>query len=134
MGRGIDSEHNRERVHGDSRASAKEKRMTVANKTLFRGIQLFESDPGQVYTIETAAHVAQLPRRTILIYCKHGLVSPVGDPINGGYLFNDEGIRTLRRIEYLRTVGGVNLPGIKIILHLTSEVERLREETRFRCG
>ena len=100
--------------------------MTDANKTLFCGIQLFESDPHQVYTIETAAHVAQVPRRAILIYCKHGLVSPVGDPVHGGYLFNDEGIRTLRRIEYLRTIGGVNLPGIKIILNLTNEVDRLR--------
>ena len=39
----------------------------------------------------------------------------------------------LRRIEYLRTVGGVNLPGIKMILHLTNEVERLREETEECC-
>jgi len=44
---------------------------------------------------------------TILVYYKHGLVSPVVDPECGGYYFNDEAIRTLRRIEYLRTDCGI---------------------------
>ena len=46
--------------------------------------------------------------------------------------FNDEAIRILRRIEYLRTAYGLNLIGIKLIMDLLTEVERLREELRFR--
>jgi hypothetical protein len=38
----------------------------------------------------------------------------------------------LRRIEYLRTAYGLNLIGIKLIMDLLTEVERLREELRFR--
>jgi MerR family transcriptional regulator, heat shock protein HspR len=94
-------------------------------------LQVFEPDPQAVYTIEATAHMVDVPRHTILVYYKYGLVSPVVDPEHGGYFFNDEAIRLLRRIEYLRAVRGVNLDGIKMILDLTSEVERLRDEVRF---
>ena len=67
----------------------------------------------------------------IAVYCKHGLLSPVVDPACGGYYFNDEAIRTLRRIEYLRADCGINLVGIKMILRLTNEVESLRAEVSF---
>jgi DNA-binding transcriptional MerR regulator len=53
------------------------------------------------------------------------------DPGCGGYYFNDEAIRILRRIEYLRNVCGINLSGIKMILDLVNEAERLRAEVRF---
>ena len=43
-------------------------------------LQLFEPDPQTVYTIEATAHFVDMPRRTILVYCKLGLVSPVVDP------------------------------------------------------
>ncbi len=95
------------------------------------GLQLFEPDPQTVYTIEATAHFVDVPRRTVLVYCKLGLVSPVVDPGCGGYYFNDEAIRLLRRIEYLRHVCGINLSGIKMILDLVNEVERLRAEVRF---
>ena len=105
--------------------------MTLAAKHQLQAIQLFEPDGNTVYTIETAAHIAQVARRSILVYYKHGLVSSVVDPERGGYYFNDEAIRTLRRIEYLRTQCGVSLVGIKMILRLMNEVEGLRAEARF---
>ena len=49
-------------------------------------------------------------------------------------LLIDEGIRTLRRIESLRTACGVNLAGVKLILELINELEHLRAEVRFRRG
>jgi len=52
------------------------------------------------------------------------------DPDSGGWYFNDEGLRALRRIEHLRQTCDMNLTAIKMILGLTAEVERLREETR----
>jgi hypothetical protein len=43
-------------------------------------LQLFEPDARTVYTIEAASSLAQVPRRLIVVYFKHGLVSPVMDP------------------------------------------------------
>jgi DNA-binding transcriptional MerR regulator len=95
-------------------------------------LQLFEPDARAVYTLEAAASLTQIPRRLIAVYFKHGLVSPVMDPACSGWYFNDEAIRILRRIEYLRSACGLNMAGIKLIMDLAAEVERLREELNFR--
>ena len=95
-------------------------------------LQLFEPDARAVYTLEAAASLTQIPRRLIAVYFKHGLVSPVMDPACSGWCFNDEAIRILRRIEYLRSACGLNMAGIKLIMDLAAEVERLREELNFR--
>ena len=95
-----------------------------------RALQVFEPDPRTAYTIEMTAHLVALPRHTILLYCKHGLVSPVVDPACGGYFFNDEAIHVLRRVEYLRTACGINMAGIKMILELMDKVKRLESEVR----
>ena len=95
-------------------------------------LQLFEPDARAVYTLEAAASLTQLPRRLIAVYFKHGLVSPVMDPACSGWYFNDEAIRILRRIEYLRTTRGFNMVGIKLVINLARELERLREELNFR--
>jgi MerR family transcriptional regulator, heat shock protein HspR len=84
-----------------------------------------------VHSIEVAARLAQVPRRLIVLYYKHGLVEPVGDPAGAGWYFDDEAIRVVRRIEYLRSTCGLNLAGIKLVMSLTEEVERLRNELRF---
>lgn len=100
-------------------------------ETASTALQPFEPDSDTVYTIETAAKLAQVPRRHIVVYFKHGLVSPAIDPSNGGWWFNDQAINALRRIEYLRAGCGINLAGIKLILELTKEVELLREQLGF---
>jgi len=94
-------------------------------------LQIFEPGPQTVYTIEVAAQLAEVPRRLIVIYYKHGLVSPVTDPGRSGWYFDDEAIRTVRRIEYLRSACGLNLAGVKLVMALMDEVERLRAELRF---
>ena len=91
-------------------------------------LQLFEPEPHAVYSIETAAHLAQMSRRMILVYCRHGLISPMTEPGNRGYYFSGNAVCTLRRIQNLRTVDGINLAGIKIILNLLNEVEQLRSD------
>ena len=105
--------------------------MKHPRKNPVRALQAFEPETHTVYTLEAASHLAHVPRRTILRYHKHGLVSPALDPNDGGYCFDGETIRTLRRIEHLRTHCGMNLDGIKMILDLMSEVERLRSGTQF---
>jgi DNA-binding transcriptional MerR regulator len=108
--------------------------MNVTKEIPAGTVQQFELRPNAVYTLETAAHLADVPRRLILIYYLHGLVSPVADPADAGYYFNDEAIRALRRIEFLRVECGFNLKGTQIVLDLMKEVERLRAELRFARG
>jgi DNA-binding transcriptional MerR regulator len=98
-----------------------------------QALQIFEPDAGTVYSIEITERLTQIPRRTIAIYVKHQLVSPVVEP-SGGMFFNEEAIRMLRRIEQLRTSYGVNLPGIKMIMRLMEELEQRQTELRFRRG
>jgi DNA-binding transcriptional MerR regulator len=93
-------------------------------------IQVFEPNPDAVYTIDLTARLAAVPRHTILVYCKHGLVRPVTDE-QGAYHFNDDAIRILRQVEHLRVSCGLNLAGIKVALDLLHEVERLQTEIRF---
>ena len=93
-------------------------------------IQVFEPNPDAVYTIDLTARLAAVPRHTILVYCKHGLVKPMLDE-QGAYFFNDDTIRVLRQVEHLRVNCGLNLAGIKVALDLLNEVERLHSEIRF---
>jgi DNA-binding transcriptional MerR regulator len=90
-----------------------------------------EPEPNQLYSIETAAQLTHVTRQMIAVYYKHGLVSPVMDPASGGWFFNDDGIRRLRRIQYLREACGMSLSSIEMILSLLDEVEELRREVRF---
>ncbi len=94
-------------------------------------LQLREPEPHMFYSIEAAASLSRIPRRMIAVYCQRGLVSPVMDPNAGGWFFNDDGIRRLRHIEYLREVYGMNLSAVGMFLGLWDEVEDLRREVRF---
>jgi DNA-binding transcriptional MerR regulator len=88
-------------------------------------IQLFEPPPGEVYTIEATAQLVDVPRRTIVRYCRYHLVAPAFDPAWTGYRFDRRAIRRLRRIEELRPLCRDTLGSIKIILDLMDEIERL---------
>jgi MerR family transcriptional regulator/heat shock protein HspR len=98
--------------------------------TRSREIQLFDPPPDAVYTIEATSHLVNVSRRTILVYCKHRLLSPATATSDHGYYFDGDAIRALRRIEALRTVCGDDLAGIKIILDLTAALERLQSDVR----
>jgi DNA-binding transcriptional MerR regulator len=95
-----------------------------------REIELFDPPPDAVYTIETAAHLVDTSRRTILIYCKHRLLSPMKSAANGAYSFDRNDIRALRRIEALRWICGDDLAGIRMILELTEALENLHSQLR----
>ena len=94
-------------------------------------MELFQPQPNVLYSLDATAHLAGVPRRSILIYCRAGLVRPVVQPPYGVMEFTEEAIYTLRRIEHLRTVHGLDLDWIKTLFDLLDEVERLRAELRF---
>jgi hypothetical protein len=88
--------------------------------------QLYEPNPNQLYAIDVVEHLAQVSRRTILVYCKHGLISPVVDIESDGFYFDANAIFSLRYIEYLRLKYETNLSCIRMILDLKNEVNHLR--------
>ena len=95
------------------------------------GIELHDPQPGVLYNLEGVVHLTGVSRRSVLLYCKSGLVRAMEDPEIGALAFDDEAIYTIRRVEYLRTERGINLDGIRMIFDLLREVRRLEHEMRF---
>lgn len=78
-----------------------------------------------MFVISVAAELAGMHPQTLRQYDRLGLVSPTRAPGRGRrYSLRD--VATLREIQRLSQDEGVNLAGIKRILALESEVERLR--------
>jgi DNA-binding transcriptional MerR regulator len=98
------------------------KSMSLPNDIPFRAIQLFEPEPNVIYSIEATERITHVPRRMIAVYCKHGLVSPVGNPNSKGFYFDGDAIKILRRLEAMRAVYSKNLADIKMILSLLNEM------------
>jgi MerR family transcriptional regulator/heat shock protein HspR len=72
-----------------------------------------------------------LSTETIIHYQEQGLIQPSPDaPRESAY--DDETLHTLRRIDHLRRRCGVNDAGLRLILDLMHELERLRLDPRFR--
>jgi predicted site-specific integrase-resolvase len=99
-----------------------------------RAVELFQPDPNTLYSLDVAAHLAGVPRRSILIYCRAGLVRPVLQPPYGVMAFTEEAIYTVRRIERLRSVRHGELGWLSAMFDLFNEVQRLRAEVRFLRG
>lgn len=107
------------------------KRQTVPDGPTCLSIEVFQPKPNVFYSLDVTAHLAGVPRRSILIYCRAGLVRPVVQPPYGVMEFTEETIYTVRRIEHLRAVHDLDLDWLKTMFDLLDEVERLRAELRF---
>jgi DNA-binding transcriptional MerR regulator len=107
------------------------KKQDVPNRLECLSIEVFLPKPDILYGLDAAAHLAGVSRRSILVYCRAGLVRPVAQTLDGIMEFTEEAIRTIRQIDYMRTVQGLELVWIKTIFDLAEEVERLRAEVRF---
>ena len=75
----------------------------------------------QTYSLEILAETTGVSTQLIVQYQEHGIISPQ---------FDDETVRTLRRIEALRESCEMNLRGLKLLTQLLDEVEQLRQELR----
>jgi predicted site-specific integrase-resolvase len=94
-------------------------------------LEVYEPNPNVLYSLEATAHLARVPRRSVLIYCRAGLLRPVFQPPHGVMGFTEEAIYAIRRIEKLRAVHSMDVSCIKTMFDLLDEVERLRTEIRF---
>lgn len=80
-----------------------------------------------VYVISVAAELAGVHPQTLRIYERKGLVEP-GRTQGGSRRYSEADIAQLQRIQDL-TNEGLNLAGVKRVLELEAELERLRRET-----
>lgn len=94
-------------------------------------VEVHDPQPGVVYSLEGVVHLTGASRRSVLVYCKSGLVKPQGDGETGPMVFDDEAVYMIRRIEFLRSERGISLEGVRMILELSRELRRLQEELRF---
>jgi MerR family transcriptional regulator, heat shock protein HspR len=81
---------------------------------------------GAIYVISVAAELAGVHPQTLRIYERKGLVEPARTQ-GGSRRYSEEDLRRLSRIAEL-TEAGLNLAGVKRVLALEAEIERLRNE------
>ncbi|MCP3939582.1 MAG: helix-turn-helix transcriptional regulator [Actinomycetia bacterium] len=79
-----------------------------------------------LYVISVAAELAGVHAQTLRIYERKGLVEPARTP-GGSRRYSDRDIARLQRIQEL-TNDGLNLAGVKRVLELEAENDRLRSE------
>lgn len=79
-----------------------------------------------VYVISVAAELAGMHPQTLRIYERRGLVQPARSQ-GGNRRYSDVDIERLRRIQELAGEG-MNLEGIRRVMALEAEVDRLRAE------
>jgi len=87
---------------------------------------MFSDDTTPVYAISVAAQLAGLHPQTLRQYDKLGLVSPQRTNGRNG-LYSARDIARLQEVADL-SAAGVSLEGIRRVLELQAEVERLRDE------
>jgi len=104
---------------------------TFADVPAPRALEVYQPEPDVLYSLDATAHLAAVPRRSILIYCRAGLVRPVLQPPYEMMGFTEEAIYTVRRIEYLRAIHRCDLAWLNTVFDLQKEVEHLRAELRF---
>ena len=107
------------------------KKQKVSDIPACLSIEVFQPKPNVFYSLDATARLAGVPRRSILIYCRAGLVRPHFQPPHGVMEFTEEAIYTVRRIEHLRADHDLDLALLKTLFELLEEVQRLRAEVRF---
>ena len=81
----------------------------------------------EVYVISVAAELAGMHAQTLRNYDRLGIVTPQRTS-GGGRRYTARDVALLREVQRLSQEEGVNLSGIKSILELSAQVEKLEEE------
>ena len=79
-----------------------------------------------VYVISVAAELAGVHPQTLRVYERKGLLDP-SRTSGGSRRFSERDLARLRRIQDL-IAGGLNLEGVRRVLELETELDRLRAE------
>jgi hypothetical protein len=76
-------------------------------------LESFQPRPDMLYSLDLTAHLAGVSRRSLLIYCRRGLVQPLFQPPNQMMMFTDKTIYTVRKVEHLRAIHDNDLGSVK---------------------
>ena len=79
-----------------------------------------------VYIISVAAELAGVHPQTLRIYERRGLISPFRTP-GGTRRYSEDDLERLGLIQEL-TADGVNLEGVRLIMEMRNEIERLQKQ------
>lgn len=90
-------------------------------------VELEVDDTTPVFVISVAAQLAGMHPQTLRQYDRLGLVSP-GRTAGRGRRYSPRDVVVLREVQRLSQEEGVNLSGIKRILELELEADRLRRQ------
>ncbi len=88
-------------------------------------LPLYDPDEHGTYSLEIVAKITGVSSQTIILYQENGLLPSSVE-------LDDEAVHTLRRIEHLRQTCEANLSGLKLILDLMDQIERLQIQLRTR--
>lgn len=80
-----------------------------------------------VYVISVAAQLAGVHPQTLRIYERRGLLNPKRTSGNSRR-YSQRDVDRLRRIQRLTQEEGVNLAGVRIIMDLERQLDRIRDE------
>ena len=80
-----------------------------------------------VYVISVAAELAGVHPQTLRIYERRGLLRPQRTQGNSRR-YSQRDVDRLRRIQRLTQEEGVNLAGVRIIMDLERQMDRIRDE------
>ena len=80
-----------------------------------------------VYVISVAAELAGVHPQTLRIYERRGLLQPQRTQGNSRR-YSQRDVDRLRRIQRLTQEEGVNLAGVRIIMDLECQIDRIRDE------
>ena len=87
--------------------------------------------PNTLYAHTSAAQLAGVSVRVLLIYWNHHIIQPAMNTGRYGIFFNDEAIFTVRKAEQLKRDLGVSYAGVRAMLLLQKRIEELTAEVRF---
>jgi DNA-binding transcriptional MerR regulator len=82
------------------------------------------------YSIEALAELAGVAPGVVVEYCEVGILRP--GTMATEREFDAEALRVLRRAEHLRAACGANMAGLRLMLEMMDEIERLRRALRRR--
>jgi MerR family transcriptional regulator, heat shock protein HspR len=85
-----------------------------------------EQSDRALYIISVAAELAGVHPQTLRIYERKGLLNPARTAGNTRR-YSDRDIARLRAIQKLTQEQGVNLAGVRMIVELQNEIDRMRE-------
>jgi MerR family transcriptional regulator, heat shock protein HspR len=78
-----------------------------------------------VYIISVAAELAGVHPQTLRIYERKGLLTPARTPGNNRR-YSERDIQRLRTIQRLTQAQGINLAGVKMIVEMEDQLDRMR--------